>query len=342
MRIRDRRSREGNFLVLFGFSSAVMMGMGALSIDIGYLRDCQMQLQNAVDAAAHAALISYRAYGNESEARETASDIAALNYVGGKPVSLADSDVVFGTWDFDARSFSTGGAFTNAVQVSASRSDTALDGPIQFFLGPVIGVDSGRAAANATGAFRFREMELLLDTTGSFFRDIDNGRNAVISFLDKIYTNHLPQDKIGLIAFAQEGKEFTQLQDVVNGYSTIRSSWYGQGDVSYNCRTSAGRTTCSYYTRSYGLNICYLDRDGDGNYDATNSSGVSSLACQWQKWFDQAQTIRNVNCYDGSAYNPRTEGTNHATALSTAIDKLTADGINGNMKVIVMVSDGCA
>ena len=344
MRARERSTKDGNFLILFAVSSGVIMGMGAISLDLSYLRNCRMQLQNAVDAAAHAALISYRTTANETTARQVAKDIAALNFVGGRPVSLGDTDIVFGTWDFTNHEFSTAGSFVNAVSVVANRRDGALDGPIQLFIAPVIGIDSGEAAAEATGAFRFRELELLLDTTGSFFRDIDNGRNAVISFLDKIYTNHLPQDKIGLVAFAQQGKEFTPLQDVVSNYAAIRASWYGQGDVTYNCRTSGSRRTCSYYdpTSTYGLNLCFQDREPNGVADTTNPNGVTNVAAMKQQYFDYARTITNVNCFDGSAYNPRQEGTDHSTALQKGIDVLLNDGVNGNMKVIVMVSDGRA
>lgn len=335
MRSNRRATREGNFLLLFAVSSTVILGFGALSIDISYLRNSQMELQNAVDAAAHAALIAYRTGNDQNGARQVAKDIARANRVAGKPLSLSDDDIIFGTWDFDSRAFGTSGSFVNAVQVNGRRLEGSTDGPINYFLGPILGTAYGEARSSATGAFRFREMMLVLDTTGSFFRDIDNGRNAVLSFLDRIHDNHLPQDKLGLMTFAQQTSLISRLQDVETGYTAMHNAWYGEGDVSHDCRTTGTGTLCLYYNRSYGLNICFKDIQPDGTADAGAPFN--------QKFFDVAQTMPNLNCYDGSAYTaPRTEGTNHAVALEGAIDELLDNGIAGNQKVIVLVSDGRA
>lgn len=344
MRSLERTGRRGNFLVLFAISASVVLGFGALGIDISYLRNSQMELQNAVDAAAHAAMVSYRQGSSQSEARDVAKLVAANNRVAGRAVSLGTDDIIFGTWDFEGGGFSTSGSFVNAVQVVARRTEGSTDGPINYFLGPVIGTDYGEIRAEATGAFRFREMMLVLDTTGSFFRDIDNGRSAVLGFLDRIYANRLPQDKIGLSIFAQNSQVVTQLQDVQSNYSSIRSSWFGDGDRTYNCRVgSNGRTTCNYYTRTWGLNICFMDQDGDGVADTRSSSGAPTEACMRQKYLDVGQTIPNINCYDGSAYSsPKQEGTDHSVALQGAIDHILDEGLGGNQKVIVLVSDGRA
>lgn len=335
MRSRRRPTRRGNFLVLFALASTVMLGFGALSIDISYLRNSQMELQNGVDAAAHAALIAYRSGNDQNSARQVAKDLALANRVAGKPLSLSDDDIVFGTWDFDSRSFTTSGSFVNAVQVNGRRLEGSTDGPINYFLGPILGTAYGEARSSATGAFRFREMMLVLDTTGSFFRDIDNGRNAVLSFLDRIHSNRLPQDKLGLMTFAQVPFIVSELQDVESGYSSMYNLWYGQGDVSHDCRATSTGTTCMYYTRDYGLNICFKD---------INSDGVAEPGAPFnQAFYDAGRTMPNINCYDGTAYSsPREEGTNHSVALEAAIDELLDVGIAGNMKIIVLVSDGRA
>lgn len=332
MRRVNEKSRRGNFLVMFAASVTVVLGFGALAIDLSYLRNSRMELRNAVDAASHAAMIEYRRSASEGLARAVAKQVAAQNKVAGHTLTLQDADVVFGVWDFDTSSFGTSGGFINAVQVAATRDADATDGPIQFFLAPVLGIDSGSATADATSAFRFREMMLILDTTGSFFRDIDNGRDAIIGFLDRVYANHLPQDAIGLLTFAQQANVFSPLQSLETNYATLRTAWYGDGD---RTNRHCPGPMCAYTGADWGLGICFKDLDGDGTANAGAGNPFQ------QKWMDAAHTVPNLNCYDGSAFSsPREEGTDHSVALEEAIDHLEDYGLPGNLKVIVMVTDG--
>lgn len=332
MRRIRRGSRRGNFLLMFAATATVMLGFGALAIDLSYLRNSRMELRNAVDAASHAAMIEYRRSASESLSRAVAKQVAQLNKVAGHTLTLQDGDINFGTWNFDDSSFGTSGGFINAVQVAARRDADATDGPIRFFLAPVMGIDFGEAEADATAAFRFREMMLILDTTGSFFRDIDNGRDAIIGFLDRVYTNHLPQDAIGLITFAQQANLYSPLQGLEANYSTLRTAWYGDGD---RTNRHCPGPMCAYYHRTWGLNICFKDIDGNGVANAGAGDPFS------QRYVDLGQSIPNLNCYDGSAFSsPREEGTDHSVALDAAITELEDRGIPGNLKVIVMVTDG--
>ena len=335
--VRTRRLRRGNFLILFGVLLTVLMGFGALTIDISHLRNCQMELQTAVDAAAHAALVDYRRTGSTTSARETAKTVAAANSISGRPVHLADSDIVFGTWNYLTDSFSTAGAYVNAVQVHGERSEGSTDGPIHYFLGPIIGTASGEIQANATSAFRFREIMLVLDTTPSFRQDIDNGVDAVVTFLDEVHAQNLPQDRMGLILMAQVATKINGLTSLTSEYSNLRSYWLGEYnasygyDRSYNCHDvyisslHEYHTSCSFVDRSSGIQICYIA----GQYAPMN-----------QPWFDAGRTVPNLNCYDGSPASPPEEGTYHAPGLEMAIDELVDNGNPGNIKVIVMVSDG--
>ena len=329
MRRVHEKSQRGSFLLLFGLLIIGFLGFGALSIDLSYLRNARMELRNAVDAASHAAMLEYRRSGDEASARAVARQVAAMNLVAGRHLILQDEDITFGTWNFDTYEFGTGAGFVNATHVSATRDDHSRDGPIAFFLAPVLGIDSGTAAAEAVAAFRFREVVLVLDITGSFFRDIDNGRDAIIGFLDRVYTNRLPQDKIGLVTFAQQGYVFSPLQNVDTNYMSLRTAWYGDGDRIVSCR---GRN-CTYYDRTWGLQICFKDKNDDG---------ISEEPAPFnQRYIDLAGT-ENLNCYDGSVFSPpnREEGTAHAVGLKAAIDQIEDRGLVGNVKVIVLVSDG--
>lgn len=342
MLLRRNPDRRGNFAVIFTALITVLLSFAALAIDVSYIRNCRMQLTNAVDAAAHAALLEYRRSSSEGAAVLVAQSVAASNKVGGKPVTVDPADVVFGSWDYDTRTFSAGGTFINAVQVNASRDGTSSDGPIDLFLAPIMGIETATADSSAVGAFRFREMMLVLDVTGSFQLNMDNARGAMVDFLDLVHDTNFPQDTMGLVLFANVATVFDELQSVSTNYSTLRAHWVGNGVTTCNNCTSITNSS-DFNPDITGLQVCHkCDRSGcnpDGNYTS------SSNTCRPP--FDRCDDVDDgnasvhtyVSCKEGaiSGYN---EGTAHAPGLELAIDELEAAGTNGNVKVIVLLSDG--
>lgn len=109
----QRKHRRGNAAIITALSLTVLLGVAAIAIDGGMARHHRAELQNAADAAAHAAAFSYD--GTEQgllDARQAAVDIAALNTAGGQPVVLdtnqgnePDGDIVSGEWDGELRTF---------------------------------------------------------------------------------------------------------------------------------------------------------------------------------------------------------------------------------------------
>ena len=144
---KSERTSRGSFLLLFGLLIPALLGFGALSIDLSYLRNSRMELRNAVDASAHAAMMEYRRSGSERLGRSVAMQVAASNHVAGHTLTLQDADIDFGSWDFDTSQFTTGGSFINAARVTATRDQDATDGPTSCLLAPAIGIQAGEAAA---------------------------------------------------------------------------------------------------------------------------------------------------------------------------------------------------
>jgi Flp pilus assembly protein TadG len=107
-----------------GLSLTLLLGFGALSVDIGMIRLGTTQLQQTLDAAAISATSALD--GTEEgieEAIEIALEVAAANLVMDRTVTLASSDVVAGVWDADYGTFTayTSGddpAIVNAIRVS--------------------------------------------------------------------------------------------------------------------------------------------------------------------------------------------------------------------------------
>lgn len=335
-----RARRRGNFAIIFGFLITALLGFAALAIDLAYVRNSRMQLQNATDAAAHAAIVALRAGYTESAAREVAKDVARANTVGYKPLSLADADIQFGTWDFDRRLWTGGTAVPNAVRVDATRDETALDGPLRLFFAPVLKIYTADAEASATSAFRYRKVMMTFDVTGSFQQSIDRGRDATIGFLDYMCDQATGNDKIGMVLFANVGMIYDELQEINDGNcSSLRSHWQGDGRTTCNVCTGNIRTsTFNSQTGFGGITVCNYDGLTASRTGITYSCSAPTGSYTYPPApFDKCED--NIRCHDGAPAGYE-EGTAQASGLELAIDELQDDPADANVKVIVLVSDG--
>jgi Flp pilus assembly protein TadG len=284
----------------------VMMGFAALGFDLAYVRLARLQMQNASDAAAHAAMVNLRITGNLSSARQTAVTVAAANAVLGKPVLLQGGDVVFGGWDFAHGSFLANTLPANAVTVNGRRSDpTASDGSVSLAFGRVLGFSEANVTRSSVGAFRIRDLVIEMDVTGSFLDNMDNAVRANVAMLDYMQSLNIPSDQIGLDVFVGKAQEVTRLQNLKNSYNAIRAEWWGDGMSSLH----AGKRS--------GIAVC-------------NKIGVDPA---WPNhgWMP--------HCWDGGEPG-FFAGTNQGAALKSGVDKLNAQVKNYETRVIVLVTDG--
>lgn len=303
--MRTRTLRRGNFALLMAFSFTAFLAMGAVGVDLFWVRNVRAELSNATDAAAHAALVELRRSGDLQAATDVAIAIGEANRAGGEPVTLATDDIEFGTWDFEDRRFATGGAYTNAVRVRAARDGSSPDGPIPTFFAPTVGWGDADGEEFATAAFRFRDMVIVQDVTGSFARSIDKAREADLAFLEYVYEQNFPRDRIGMVTFTGGAQQFTPIRLVQDYYTATYNQWYGDGVPTYDARRRR------YNTKTAGLTLCYTPRSA-----APNNASWMQL------------------CSLGGNY------TNPGSGLELGMQKLQALGDTGNTKVIVFVSDG--
>lgn len=309
---RSATRNRGNFVTLFAFLITLLLGAGAVAIDLSYLRNLRFQLSNAADAAAHAALVELRDSSDPDAALIVAQSVAQANVAGGEAVTLTNRDVEFGGWDFDARRFDPSAAWVNAVRVRAVRDIGANDGAVSLFFGPSAGWGHGDADATATAAFRFRDMVIVQDITGSFSNSIDRAREADVAFLDYVDAQNFPRDRIGMVTFTGDATTWTPINELRTHYTSIRDQWYGDGVAThYTTRDRRGRITDHYNTKTAGLTICY-----------SPGSGAPYNASYMQR------------CDLGGNY------TNPGPGIVRGVDELLAQGDNGNVKVIIFVSDG--
>lgn len=172
-------NRTGGILVLAAFMLVIVFAFAAFTVEYGMIAVTQGQLQNASDAASHAAMLEYaRSIGPDAEisndegedaARESAVDMINRFRTGNAASTHADAemDVRFGTrtWSEGANSWvedwSSDGPF-NMVEVTPRKvKERNTELPMTF--GRVLGVDghelerSSVAAVVAADGFKMRE-----------------------------------------------------------------------------------------------------------------------------------------------------------------------------------------
>ncbi len=210
----------------------VLMGFGALVIDIGMLYNTKAELQKSADAAALAAATELGNAGAEdvrSSAFEKAQEFARGNKVLNDGILLAENaDVVFGRafinpqtgkYQFEADAAEE---FPNAVRVIARRAKGSLNQPVSLYFARAMGLSSRNLSASATAVLIPRDIVLVADLSASHTYDsqLKNMKKTSIN-LREIWT-HLPNNNV---ATQTDGAGFTSAISVVDnldGTSTIR------------------------------------------------------------------------------------------------------------------------
>ena len=127
--------RRAATVVVVAVIIPVLLGCAALSVDIGYLFNVRLQLQNTADAAA---LAGAQLLHDEYAARSAAHEYALTNFPSAGQV-LADNDLYLGNWNTEQRVFTEGGTPLNAVRVTTRRS-TTNGNPVDLFFASIFGI----------------------------------------------------------------------------------------------------------------------------------------------------------------------------------------------------------
>lgn len=159
-----RNFRRGATLVLITIMLAVIMGVLAFAIDIGYVQTTKAQLQRTADSAALAAAwelmqadrLGSPAANQSTLTRAEATDYMALNKVLKQAPNLAVEDVDIGYLNnpsdpSEAMKYDDASKF-NAVRVRVRRTESQ-NGAVGLFFGKVLGTNSVSMETTATAAF---------------------------------------------------------------------------------------------------------------------------------------------------------------------------------------------
>ena len=195
-RVPPSRRRHGNVAVIVALALVVILGFGALAIDLGYLRLAGTEAQDAADAAGRAAVVALRRTGNAGEAERAARAVTAQNRVGGGTPDVESLEL--GTWD--------GAGFAAGEPVNAARVRVGRSGAnaVPLFLGRLFGRDRGEVVRGATVAAVESATVLIVDLApqdgaAAAFAGVRAGARAYLAARLRV---HGPGDRVALVAYA--------------------------------------------------------------------------------------------------------------------------------------------
>jgi hypothetical protein len=168
---RDTLRRIGAITPLMALMLPVTLILAAFAINIAMLELNRTEMYISADAASRAAGREFALTSNQEIAKQVAREAARRNTVGGAALLLTDDDFAFGQAYRDESSmryaFTPGGAYQNAVEITAKRTKGSRNGSINM---PLSGF-FGNANIEATQTSRVNQIEvdiaLVIDRSGS-------------------------------------------------------------------------------------------------------------------------------------------------------------------------------
>jgi hypothetical protein len=144
----------------------VLLGFGALALDISNAMIARNELQNVADASALAgarqlgviyqalpAGTPYTGYvlSNPAAVVSAVTAVGSVNQARQVLVSINAGDIVIGVWNGTSRTLTPGNVGATAVRVTARR-DAGTNGPVATWLAGIMGINSMNVVATATAA----------------------------------------------------------------------------------------------------------------------------------------------------------------------------------------------
>jgi len=184
LRVSKHRTRTGSALVLGLLLSLAVIGLTAVSMDLGYIRIVQAELRRSADAAAMAGCWDlYQQYQegitgvhDSQSILDACNAVAQQNSVGESYATLSEADV-------DVGSYESGGELqlgsllgANAVRVTLRR-DALANGELPLFFGALTGRSTQSLRVSATAA-------MFQSINGFYLPDSDDSLNLLPIALD--------------------------------------------------------------------------------------------------------------------------------------------------------------
>jgi hypothetical protein len=289
----------------------VFLASVVFSVDVSYMQLTRTKLRSATDAAARAAGEGLSRVQDLNYARQAAKTIAAANQVGGEPLLLDDSDIVFGKSTQQANgawAFAPNGQPINSVRVFGRRTQAAPSGSVPTFFGRVFNVFDFEPTQAATVVRLDRDICLVLDRSSSMKLYLDDN-SPTMSTSDPRFCQ--PPN----MSLSRWGGLSVAVQRFINALGqTPQSEYVGLATYAGGNNGASSYTACSYTSATSEIN-CNLASDA-----SAVTSAMATLSTK--KW------------------NGRT---NIAAGLNRGIQVLTSASARPYAaKTMVLMSDGAA
>jgi hypothetical protein len=154
-----------------------------------------------------------------------AKKYAQMNVAGNDQI-LTDADIQRGTWDFDSKTFTAGGANANAVRVT-TRMSQANGNPVGTLFAGVLGFDNVNVSTSAVAAYSTDdEWDVLVvqDVTTSFSAEVGDARDANHVLLDCLQQRTSGDSLVGMVTFTGIAQDYSPFDTMDAGYDSLSTA----------------------------------------------------------------------------------------------------------------------
>jgi len=228
------RQRRGIVSAWVIVALPVLLGMLAVSIDLGCVCIARQQLQTAADAGALAGAGKLRWTTDEQAARADVQSVVQANAVLGQQLQLdPQSDVLIGTYDEETGAFVAGMPHdeTPLVRVTLRRTDGSPGGPMPLAFARLFGIETVNVTASATAGFsasihprKAMETVILQDVSGSFRDELEDAKNADNALVDLVDGAAVDGDSFAVVCFRGAAVRESDLEPVPDATSSIHDA----------------------------------------------------------------------------------------------------------------------
>lgn len=166
-------------MVLIAITLPIMIIMAAFALNVAWMQLVRTELRTATDASSRAAAKTLSLQQDVPTARQEAKRAARRNRVANSPLLVRNREIEFGFSRQPSSGsrfvFSPGGDVLNSVRVTGNRTATSRGGPVDLFLGGVLGVNTFEPVIAATSTQLDRDICLVVDRSGSMMRNVVGG-----------------------------------------------------------------------------------------------------------------------------------------------------------------------
>ncbi|MGI9482886.1 MAG: TadG family pilus assembly protein [Hyphomicrobiales bacterium] len=174
---RFQRDEGGNVAMLIGIMIVVIVAMAAMAMDGMHAFTKKEQMRTAAETSALAA-VNY--ISDRDDAKRIGAAFGMLNLPSlAKGTIVAPSDIEFGFWDEDAKTFDASGNPVNAVRATASMTAAKNNG-MQTFFGAMLGKPQMDVSAEAV-VYAGGSSPCIIALNGSENKSIEVNSNATIN-----------------------------------------------------------------------------------------------------------------------------------------------------------------